>query len=209
MTRASWSRSTIRAWTRSGRRPANSNCRSPSTSPTRSPSSTRWTTPTSAGRSCTTTSTGSFPSPPFPTFLTVVNGLATVVERHRGTTVVGAHVGCYAENLEWVGALLDRCRNFYVAISERIAELGRQPYSARRFFLKYADRILFGTDRAPDEFIYPVYYRFLETDDEYFPYGIEDVPRQGRWRICGLYLPDEVLRKVYYDNARRVILGDK
>src|SRR5690606_37508423 len=121
-----------------------------------------------------------FPSPPFPSFLTVVNGLARLVERHPQTTFIGAHVGCYAENLEWVGNLLDRCPNFYVDISERIGELGRQPYSARRFFLKYADRILFGTDRPPDDFIYPVYYRFLETDDEYFDYGIEEVPRQGR-----------------------------
>lgn len=148
-----------------------------------------------------------FPSPPFPGFMMVVNGLASIAARHAGTTFVGAHVGCYAENLGWVGAVLDRCPNFHVDISERIGELGRQPYSARRFFLKYADRILFGTDRAPDEFIYPTYYRFLETDDEYFAYGIEDVPRQGRWRIYGLYLPDDVLEKVYYKNAERVMLG--
>lgn len=148
-----------------------------------------------------------FPSPPFPSFLNVVNGLAAAVERNPNTNWVGAHVGCYAEDLGWVSALLDRCPNFYVDISERIGELGRQPYSARRFFLKYADRILFGTDRQPGEYIYPTYYRFLETDDENFPYGIEDVPRQGRWRIYGLYLPDDVLEKVYYKNAERVMLG--
>jgi predicted TIM-barrel fold metal-dependent hydrolase len=148
-----------------------------------------------------------FPSPPFPTFLTIVNGLAAAVARHPKTTWVGAHVGCYAENLTWVGALLDRCPNFYVDISERIGELGRQPYSARRFFLKYADRILFGTDRPVDENIYPTYYRFLETDDEYFDYGNAEIPRQGRWRIYGLYLPDDVLQKVYYKNAERVMLG--
>jgi predicted TIM-barrel fold metal-dependent hydrolase len=148
-----------------------------------------------------------FPSPPFPSFMTIVNNFADMVARHPNTTFVGAHVGCYAENLEWVGQLLERCPNFFVDISERIGELGRQPYSARRFFLKYADRILFGTDRPPEDAIYPVYYRFLETDDEYFNYGLEDVPRQGRWRIYGLYLPDDVLEKVYYKNAERVILG--
>jgi predicted TIM-barrel fold metal-dependent hydrolase len=148
-----------------------------------------------------------FPSPPFPSFISIVNGLANTVARHPDTLFVGAHMGCYAENLEWVGAILDRCPNFYVDISERIGELGRQPYSARRFFLKYPDRILFGTDRSPDEFIYPTYYRFLETDDEYFEYGIEEVPRQGRWRIYGIHLPDDVLEKVYYKNAERVMLG--
>lgn len=148
-----------------------------------------------------------FPSPPFPSFRMVVDGLANVVARHPETTFVGAHLGCYAENLQWVGDVLDRCPNFYVDISERIGELGRQPYTARRFFLKYADRILFGTDRSPEEYIYPTYYRFLETDDEYFDYGIEEIPRQGRWRICGLYLPDDVLEKVYYRNAARVMLG--
>jgi predicted TIM-barrel fold metal-dependent hydrolase len=149
-----------------------------------------------------------FPSPPFPPFMTIVNGLANIVARHPQTIFVGAHVGCYAENLGWVGDLLDRCPNFFVDISERIGELGRQPYTARRFFLKYADRILFGTDRPPEERINPVYYRFLETDDEYFSYGNVEPPRQGRWQIYGLYLPDAVLKKVYFDNANRVILGN-
>lgn len=148
-----------------------------------------------------------FPSPPYPPFRSVVDGFANIVRRHAGTTFVGAHVGCYAENLGWVGALFDECPNFYVDISERVAELGRQPYSARRFFIQYADRILFGTDRPVEENIYPVYYRFLETDDENMAYGVEDVPRQGRWRVYGLYLPDDVLEKVYHKNAERVILG--
>ena len=145
-----------------------------------------------------------FPSPPFPPFLSIVNALANVVARHPETTFVAAHFGCYAENLEWVGQVLDNNPNFFVDISERIAELGRQPYSARRFFLKYPDRILFGTDRPVEEHIYPVYYRFFETDDEYFSYGVEDAPRQGRWRIYGLYLPDDVLKQVYHDNAARL-----
>lgn len=148
-----------------------------------------------------------FPSPPFPSFMTILNDFANLVARHPQTTFVGAHVGCYAENLEWIGQLLDRCPNFFVDISERIGELGRQPYAARRFFLKYADRILFGTDRPVEEKIYPVYYRFLETDDEYFNYGIEEPPRQGRWKIYGMYLPNDVLQKVYFRNAERIILG--
>ena len=148
-----------------------------------------------------------FPSPPFPPFRTIVDGLATLVARHPATDFIGAHVGCYAENLGWVGALLDRCPNFAVDISARMAELGRQPYAARRFFLQYADRIVFGTDAGPSITAYQTYFRFLETDDEYFNYAGDDQPRQGRWAIYGLYLPDEVLRKVYYENAQRLIFA--
>jgi predicted TIM-barrel fold metal-dependent hydrolase len=146
-----------------------------------------------------------FPSPPFPPFLSVVNGLANLVAAHPRTTFIGAHVGCYAENLGWVGELLERCPNFYVDIGARIAELGRQPYTARKFFIRYADRILFGTDMGPDLQVYKLYFRLLETDDEYFPYDPQDPPPQGRWRIYGLALPDEVLEKVYYRNAEKVI----
>lgn len=147
------------------------------------------------------------PSPPFPPFLTAITQFANLIANHPATVFIGAHAGSYAENLEWVGALLDRCPNFYVDISARISELGRQPYSARRFFLKYADRILFGTDCWPDLDSYRLYYRFLETDDEYFEYNARGLPEQGRWRIYGLYLPDDVLMKVYRDNAARVVLG--
>lgn len=148
-----------------------------------------------------------FPSPPFPAFETVLNGLANLVARHPATTFIGAHVGCYVENLAWVSDLLDRCPNFYVDISARINELGRQPYSARRFFIKYADRILFGTDLGPNLDVYRIHYRFLETDDEYFNADIGDVPLQGRWFIYGLYLPEDVLEKVYYRNAQRILIG--
>lgn len=150
-----------------------------------------------------------FPSPPFPAFLTILEGLANLVARHPETTFIGAHVGCYAENLDWVSRLLDRCPNFYVDFGARIGELGRQPYASRRFFLNYADRILFGTDLGPTLEGYRLYYRFLETDDEYFNYDMNEIPGQGRWYIYGLYLPDEVLEKVYYRNAQRVILGQK
>ena len=148
-----------------------------------------------------------FPSPPFPSFESIIGAVARLVARHSNTNFIGAHVGCYAENLEWVGQLLDRCPNFHVDIGARIGELGRQPYTARRFFIKYANRILFGTDAGPDLDTYRLYYRFLETDDEYFNYNTGDVPLQGRWHVHGLYLPDDVLDKVYCRNAERVILG--
>jgi predicted TIM-barrel fold metal-dependent hydrolase len=146
-----------------------------------------------------------FPSPPYPSFRAIVDGLAALVGRHPDTTFIGAHVGCYAENLAWVSQLLEACPNFYVDISARISELGRQPYTARRFILDHVDRVLFGTDAGPDLKTYRIYYRFLETDDEYFDYDPGEVPGQGRWRIYGLHLPDDVLEKVYHLNARRVL----
>lgn len=146
-----------------------------------------------------------FPSPPFPPFLTIMEQFARVVRRHKNTTFIGAHVGCYAENLGWVSNLLDECPNFNIDFSARIGELGRQPYAARRFFIKYADRILFGADQPADLAMYQLHYRFLETDDEYFNYGLSPTPAQGRWRVYGLHLPDDVLKKIYHENARRLL----
>ena len=91
-----------------------------------------------------------------------------------------------------------------IDISARMSELGRQPYRARAFFLKYADRILFGTDLLPDAEMYRLYYRFLETADEYFEYP-SHASRQGRWNIYGVFLPDDVLRKVYRENALKLL----
>jgi predicted TIM-barrel fold metal-dependent hydrolase len=146
-----------------------------------------------------------FPSPPYPSFLTIMKQLAGLVAANPGTTFIGAHVGCYAENLGWVADMLDRYPNFYIDISARISELGRQPYTARRFFIENADKILFGTDLGPDLDSYRIYYRFLESDDEYFNYGSSEIPGQGRWSIYGLHLPDDVLKKVYQLNARNVL----
>ncbi len=145
-----------------------------------------------------------FPSPPYPPFMKLLTDFKSLVTRHKQTTFIGAHVGCYAENLGWVGQMLDDCPNFYVDISARVGELGRQPYSARRFFLQYTDRILFGIDAGIRLPRYRIYYRFLETDDEYFNYSETVIPRQGRWAVYGLYLPDDVLKKVYYENAERL-----
>ncbi len=146
-----------------------------------------------------------FPSPPYPSFASILEGLARLVARHPGTTFIGAHVGCYAENLAWVGALLDRCPNFHVDISARTGELGRQPYRARRFFLEYADRILFGLDAGPNLPEYRLAYRFLETADEYFNYSVGEIPLQGRFYVYGMYLPDDVLEKIYFRNAARLL----
>lgn len=148
-----------------------------------------------------------FPNPPYPQFLSIVEGLANLVARHPETTFIGAHVGCYAENLAWVGALLERCPNFYVDISARIGDLGRQPYSARRFILRFADRVLFGLDEGIEVESYRRVYRFLETDDEYFNYSAGEIPGQGRWYAYGLHLPDDVLKKVYQENAVRLLIG--
>jgi predicted TIM-barrel fold metal-dependent hydrolase len=146
-----------------------------------------------------------FPSPPYPSFLSILTSFHRLVKRHSGTTFIGAHVGCYGENLGWVGAMLDDCPNYHIDISARLGELGRQPYTARTFFLRYQDRILFGSDMGPDLDAYRLYYRFLETDDEYFNYSTGDIPEQGRWHVCGLHLPDEVLEKVYAGNARQLL----
>ncbi len=150
-----------------------------------------------------------FPSPPYPPFTSIMDGLANLIKRHPETTFIGAHVGCYAENLGWVSGLLDQYPNFYVDISARIGELGRQPFRARKFFIEQADRILFGSDLGPDLEEYRLAYRFLETDDEYFNYNVSDVPQQGRWFVYGLNLPDEVLRKVYSGNAERILTFER
>lgn len=146
-----------------------------------------------------------FTSPPFPPFLQIMSGLFNLVKRHPKTTFIGAHVGCYAEDLSWVGQMLTACPNYFIDISARLGELGRQPYAARGFFMQYQDRILFGSDMGPDPKEYRLYYRFLETDDEYFNYNTSEVPAQGRWHVCGLYLPEAVLKKVYRENALKVL----
>ena len=118
------------------------------------------------------------------------------------------HMANDGEDLSEVGRWLDTYPNMYVNIDARISELGRQPYTARRFFLKYQDRIMFGTDTAPNRAAYRIYYRFLETDDEYFdPAGGHH--RQGFWMIYGVFLPKDVLEKLYHKNAERLLVGLK
>jgi len=143
----------------------------------------------------------------FPAREELLRQFTRVVERHPETTFIGAHFGNNVEDLATVGGWLDRYPNLYVDIDARISELGRQPYSARKFFLKYSDRIMFGTDTTPRRNAFRIYYRFLETDDEYFDCA-ESHHLQGFWMIYGIYLPEEVLEQVYYKNAERVLGGD-
>jgi predicted TIM-barrel fold metal-dependent hydrolase len=139
----------------------------------------------------------------YPPFIEPIEAQLRVVARHPETKFISAHVLSYAENLRYVAAALDRYPNLNVDIGERIGELGRQPYSARRFLMDYADRIVFGTDVPPNRPLYEVYFRCLETEDEYFDY----LRNQGRYRIYGVYLPDEVLKKIYSQNACKLIPG--
>lgn len=127
-----------------------------------------------------------------------------VFARHPKTTFVAAHVGGCSENLGRAARMLKAFPNVSVDISARASELGRQPYTARELFLKFPDRIVFGADLLPEESMYRLYFRFLETADEYFEYP-SHASRQGRWNIYGLFLPDDVLRKVYRENARKLL----
>ncbi len=148
-----------------------------------------------------------FTSPPYPPFMTIMEDFANLIQQNPKTIFIGAHVGCYAENLKWVADLMGKCKNFFIDISARIGELGRQPYSTKQFFIDHSDRIMFGSDFGPDLDAYRLSYRFLETADEYFNYNTSEIPQQGRWYIYGINLPDEILKAVYYDNANRVLLN--
>ncbi|NWF83513.1 MAG: amidohydrolase family protein [Bryobacteraceae bacterium] len=138
-----------------------------------------------------------------------------VIERHPKTTFVCLHVANHPENLDDVTGWLKRYPNMHVEIGARIGELGRQPRRARRFFEEFEDRIMFGTDATPDgksvpqqdltPALYHIYFRFLETLDEYFDYAPSPTPPQGRWRIYGIGLPDRILKKLYHDNAARIL----
>ena len=159
----------------------------------------------------------SFHGKDFPSHPELMAARDRVFARHPKTLFVGLHVGHDAENLAFVSESLDRFPNLTVELGARIGELGRQPRTSRKFFENYQDRIFFGTDAMPppegestpqqvfkDE-LYEIYYRFLETEDEYFDYAPAPVPPQGRWRIYGIGLPDAILKKVYHENAERLL----
>ena len=134
---------------------------------------------------------------------TIIEEQHHVFRSHPNTIFIAAHFGWLANDLTSLSKLLDECPNVYVEIAAIIAELGRQPRQARDFFMKYQDRILFGKDSwVPSE--YTTYFRVLETSDEYFPYHKK---YHAFWRMYGLALPDEVLKKVYYKNALRILTG--
>jgi predicted TIM-barrel fold metal-dependent hydrolase len=122
-------------------------------------------------------------------------------KKHPRTTYIAAHFGWYPNDLGKLGQLLNDMPNVYVEFGAVIAELGRQPRMARKFFEQYQDRILFGKDSwAPEE--YTTYFRVLETEDEYFPYHKK---YHAFWAMYGMGLPDPILKKVYYKNALRII----
>lgn len=131
----------------------------------------------------------------------IIDEQHNMFRKHPQTQFINAHMGWYANNLGKLAELMEEIPNMYVGIAAVIAELGRQPRFAREFFIKYQDRILFGKDAwQPSEF--PTYFRVLETSDEYFPYYKK---YHAFWAMYGLDLPDEVLRKVYYKNAMKLL----
>lgn len=136
-----------------------------------------------------------------PTWEQLIEEQTNVFRKHPGTTFIAAHFMWMANDLERLGRVLDELPNVYTELGAVIYEPGRQPRFADRFFERYQDRILMGKDVwAPEE--YYVYFRVLETADEYFDYYRK---RHAFWKMYGLDLPDDVLRKVYYENALRII----
>jgi predicted TIM-barrel fold metal-dependent hydrolase len=150
----------------------------------------------------------------FPSNREIQEARRNVMRRHPKTQFVCLHVAD-SEDLAYVSECMDSHPNMHVEIAARIGELGRQPRAAYQFIDKYQDRVMFGTDAVPGgketpqqifgERLYEIYYRFLETKDEYFDYAPADIPPQGRWKISGLGLPQPVLKKLYSGNAARLL----
>ena len=139
----------------------------------------------------------------FPSWQQIMGEQHDVFRKHNKTKFINAHMGWYANNLEALGKLLEDIPNMYVEIAAVIGELGRQPRYAHKWMIKYQDRVMFGKDTwRPDE--YYLYFRVLESTDDYFKYYRR---RHAFWRMYGLGLPDQVLKKIYYKNALKVIPG--
>ena len=136
----------------------------------------------------------------YPSFDTVMQEQYNMFKRHSNTIFINAHMGWMANNLDKLERHLDSLPNVYTEFGAVIGELGRQPRRARQFFIDYQDRVMFGKDTyRKSEF--DVYFRVLETKDEYFDYYRK---RHGLWKMYGLDLPDEVLKKIYYKNALKL-----
>jgi predicted TIM-barrel fold metal-dependent hydrolase len=144
----------------------------------------------------------SFYGAQFPSKESILAARDRMFAKHPHTTFIALHMANWPENLDYVAHILDTLPNVMVEFGAREAELGRQPRRAREFFIKYQDRIMFGTDNGMDEAMYRNHFRWLETADEYFDYW--GYPGQGRWEIYGLDLPDPVLEKIYHKNAERI-----
>ncbi|MBS1935716.1 MAG: amidohydrolase family protein [Bacteroidetes bacterium] len=138
-----------------------------------------------------------------PTWDTLIAEQHRMFAKHPHTIFIAAHFGWLPNNLPALDSLLTELPNVYVEFGAVIAEIGRQPVTAKKFFEKYQDRILFGKDSwVPSE--YQTYFRVLETNDEYFPYHKK---YHAFWRLYGLGLSDDILKKIYYKNALRIIPG--
>jgi uncharacterized protein len=143
------------------------------------------------------------PPEEYPSFDSLLAEQHRVFGKHPKTVFIAAHLGWLGSDLARLGRVLDSLPNVYTELGAVLYEVGRQPRFARAFFEKYQDRILMGKDSyEPSE--YQVYFRVLETADEYFDYYRK---RHAFWKMYGLELPDSILRKVYYENALRIIPG--
>jgi predicted TIM-barrel fold metal-dependent hydrolase len=141
------------------------------------------------------------PAGSYPPWEKIIGEQHRVFKKHPGTNFINAHLGWYGNNLGELGRLLEEMPNMYTEIGAVLAELGRQPRFARRFFIRYQNRVLFGKDTY-NQSEYHTYFRVLETSDEYFDYYRR---RHAFWQMYGLDLPDIVLKKLYYLNAVRLI----
>jgi uncharacterized protein len=139
----------------------------------------------------------------FPSFEDIMAEQHNVFRKHPGTTFINAHLGWYGNDLHKLSDLFDKMPNVYTELGAVLAELGRQPRNARKWIIKYQDRVMMGKDTYNKKEYY-TYFRVLETDDEYFDYYRK---RHAHWKMYGLDLPDSVLKKVYYKNALKVIPG--
>jgi predicted TIM-barrel fold metal-dependent hydrolase len=145
------------------------------------------------------------PPEKYPPFETLMEERNHMLAKHPGTKFILAHLGYHGNDLARLGRLFDAYPNAYVDIAAVLAELGRQPYTARDFLIKYQDRVLFGKDiYEPSE--YMQYFQVMETRDDYIEYYRR---RHAFWRIYGLNLPDDVLKKIYYKNAEKLVPGMK
>ena len=141
-----------------------------------------------------------YPPDRFPSFEQLVTERNNLFRKHPKTTFVTAHMGWHANDLGLLGKLMTEMPNVYTEVGAVLYDIGRQPRVARDFFVKFQDRILFGKDSfQPDE--YPYYWRVFETRDDYFDYYRD---YHAFWKLYGIDLPDEVLKKVYYQNALRL-----
>lgn len=149
----------------------------------------------------------SFYGPGMYTFADMMQMQENLLADNPETIFIIPHGGGYSENLGYVGQCLDKYPNMYIDLAARVSEFGRQPYTSRKFFIKYQDRILFGTDEfaGGKKRSYPFYYRFLETYDEYFPHSYSPYSLNGRWGLYGIGLDDQILEKIYYKNAENVL----